>query len=166
MGKGMFMEHTRKPITFGNTPSEGDMTWIDNNSGIIYNFDDTRGKWMSASRNVFEYARKGTAKGMYIPLLGDLDDSDDVYISIKNAIIVSIFCRSMGGDVNAEFELRKNGEMIYEFEYDGSNNRNYINTNLNLDINIYDKIQVYVNNVGSGTRNVVCRVETAWRYDI
>lgn len=166
MGKGTFIEHTRRPVTFGNVPSEGDMTWIDPNTGLIFNYDTSRGKWLSAAKHVFEYARKGSAKGMYVPLLGDLDDSDDVYMPAKSSTIVSIFCRSMDGDISAEFEVKKNGTMLYEFVYGGSNDRRHINNNLDFDIDLYDKLQVYIKPVGTGTRNVVCRIETAWRYDI
>lgn len=166
MGKGIFQEHTRRPVTFGDVPAPGDMTWIDPSTGLIYNHDDTRTKWLSAAKHTFEYARKGSVRGMYIPLLGDLDDAEDVYMPGKSAVIVAIFCRSMSGNKSAEFEIRKNGAMLYEFVYDGSNNRRHINTNLDYNVEVYDKLQVYVKPVGTATRNVVCRIETAWRYDV
>jgi len=166
MGKGVFEAHTRMPVTFGSTPSVGDMTWINPNTGLIFNYDDSRNKWLSAAKHKFEYARKGSAKGMYIPLLGDLDDTDDVYMSGQASTIIGVFCRSKAGDNNMGFEIRKNGAMIYEFYYDGSNNKRYINNYLNFNIEEYDKIQVYIKQMGSGARNTVCRIETAWRYDV
>ncbi len=166
MSKGVFQEHTRRPVTFGDVPAPGEMTWIDPNTGLIYNYDDTRSKWMSAAKHVFEFARKGAAKGMYIPLLGDLDNSDDVYMLGKSSVIVNVFCRSHTGDKNMGFEIRKNGDLLYEFYYDGSDNRRFSNDALSYDIEAYDKIQVYVKQMGSGVGNTVCRLETAWRYDV
>jgi hypothetical protein len=166
MGKGTFQEHTRMPVTFGDAPSVGDMTWIDKNTGLIYNYDDTRSVWLSAAKHTFEFARKGSAKGMYLPLLGDLDDSDDVYMAGKQAVIVSVFCRSKWGDDSAGFEIRKNENIIYEFYYDGYGSKLYVNSSLNFNIDSYDKIQVYVKKAGSGVINTVCRIETAWGYDI
>lgn len=166
MGKGVFQEHTRRPVTFGEVPAPGDMTWIDPSTGLIYNYDESRNKWLSAAKHIFEYARKGAAKGMYIPLLGDLDDTDDAYMTGKSATMVGIFCRSKWGDESAEFEVRKNGVMLYEFAYDGSNKRRHINNNLDFSISEYDQLQVYIKPVGIGAQNTICRIETAWRYDV
>ena len=166
MGKGVFHGHKKVSVTYGDQPNIGDMVWIDQTTGLMYNYDAVRGKWLSAAKHTFEYARKGSAKGMYIPLLGDLDDTDDVYMSAKSSTIVSVFCRSRAGDKGMGFEIRKNGSMIYEFYYDDSNNRRFSNSNLDFDIESYDKIQVYIKKMGSGARNTVCRIETAWRYDV
>ena len=166
MGKGVFKEHTRIPVTFSSAPSVGDMVWIDQTTGIVYSYDATRGLWISAAKHIFEFARKGAADGMYIPLLGDLGDSEDVYMPGKTAVIISVFCRSKRGNSRKGFEIRKNGSLLYEFYYDGSDNRVYSNNVLNYNIEEYDKIQVYVKKEGTSVINTVCRIETAWRYDV
>lgn len=163
--KGVFKEHTTSNISYSNNPNVGDVIWIDNSTGIIYNYDAYREAWLSASRHTFEFARKGTAKGMYVPLLGDLDDIGDVYVSGKTASIVSVFCRSHKGDKNMGFEIRKNGVSIYDFYYDGTS-RQYTNDNLDFKLTPEDQIQVYVKQMGVGVLNTVCRIETAWRYDV
>jgi len=165
MGKGIFHEHKRSQVTYDSSPSINDKVWIDQTSGIIYNYDDTRNEWLSASKHRFEVARKGSAKGVYLPLLGDLDYSDDVYMAGKKAVIVGVFCRSHSGDIDAGFEIRVNGSNVYEFYYNGVV-RLYINNDLNFNIEQYDKVQVYVKQIGSGVNNTVCRIETAWRYDV
>lgn len=163
--KGVFREHTTSNISYGEGPDVNDMIWIDNSTGIIYNYDSERASWLSSSRHTFEFARKGSAKGMYIPLLGDLDDIEDVYVAGKSAAIVSVFCRSRAGDKNMGFEIRKNGVSIYDFYYDGTS-RLYSNDSLNFNLTLDDQIQVYVKLMGTGVLNTVCRIETAWRYDL
>jgi len=165
MGKGLFKEHTRVAVTFDTKPALNDKVWIDQTTGLIYNYDNTREFWLSASKHRFEFARKGSANGMYIPLLGDLDDSEDVYMPAQESMVTSISCRSNSGNKDQGFEIRKNGSLLYEFYYDGTKRR-YVNNSLSFSISVSDRIQVYVKKQGQGVKNTVCRVETAWRYDI
>ena len=164
MGKGLFTEHKRATIAFDTKPGINDRVWMDQSSGIIYNYDESRGIWLSASKHIFEFARKGASNGMYIPLLGDLDSIDDVYTTGKPAVITSIYCRSVKGNNEKEFELRKNGQSLFAFSYD--NSLEYNNNSLQFEIESIDEIQVYVSASGSSIRNTVCRVETAWRYNV
>lgn len=166
MAKGIFQKHTTGLITYGGTPGVGDILWIDQTTNISYSYDTVRQKWLSTEKPVFEYARKGASKGVYLPLLGDLDDVDDVYMPSRPSTVLSIFCRSKSGDNEATFELRKSGETIYTFSYNGDANLVFLNNDLNLNIEPTDKLQIYVSKNISITANVVCRVETAWRYDI
>jgi len=165
MGKGIFYEHKKAQVTYDTQPATNDKVWIDQTSGIIYNYDGTRNVWLSTAKHTFEFARKGSAKGIYLPLLGDLEYSDDVYMAGRQAAIIGIFCRSYSGENNAGFEIRINEEIVYEFYYNGTT-RLYINNELDITIQPYDKIQVYVKKIGSGVTNTVCRIETAWRYDV
>ncbi len=166
MGKGLFKAHTKAQVTFDTKPAVGDMVWIDRTTGLMYNYDNVRGKWLSAAKHMLEYARKGASDGMYLPLLGDLDDTDDVYMTGQSSVIVNVFCRSRVGNKNKGFEIHKNGEFLFEFNYDGSSNRRYSNTNLDFSILPYDMIQLFVKKDGPPVRNTVCRIETAWRYDV
>lgn len=131
---------------------------------ITYNLDLTRNKWLSSSKRKFEFARKGNSKGMYIPLLGDLDGIDDVYTPEKPSTVTGIYCRSASGNNDKDIHIRKNGSNIYTFNYSGS--LVYINNDLDFDIEITDMIQVFVDRSGSNIKNTVCRIEYAWRYDI
>lgn len=166
MAKGVFQGHVTGMISYGGVPNLGDILWIDPATNISYSYDTVRQKWLSTEKPVFEYARKGASKGVYLPLLGDLDDVEDVYMPSRPSTIVSVFCRSKSGDVYTEFELRKNGTTIYTFGYNGNINRVFLSNNLNLNIEITDKLQVYVTKSTTSVSNTVCRVETAWRYDI
>lgn len=161
--KGVFSQHRKTMVAFDTKPGIGDMVWIDQATGIIYNYDDYRNKWLSASKDKFEYARKGAADGMNIPLLGDLDDVDDVYTLSYAATIVGILCRSKSGNNLKEFEILKNGAVIFSFNYDGSNSRLYINDNLNIDVNAFDELTVHVTKTGTSVSNTVCRIEVARR---
>jgi len=164
MPKGQFSEHKRAIIGFDTTPALNEKVWMDQSTGIIYNYDASRSLWLSAAKHTFEFARKGASDGMYLPLLGDLDSVDDVYTAGKAAVIISVYCRSKSGNNDKSFELRKNGQTIFNFSYD--NALNYTNNNLNYTITSTDEIQVYVSSSGSSIRNTLCRIETAWRYDV
>ncbi len=145
--------------------TEADMSNLATTDGGIAVYDDTRGKWMSASKTYFEFARKGVSKGMYLNTLGELDDADDGFTPGKNAVIVSVFCRSKSGNKSQDFEIHKNGVSIFSFSYDGVTRR-YTNKDLSLDISATDTIQVYTKVPGTGTRNCFCRLEVGWKYDI
>jgi hypothetical protein len=162
MSKGTFIPHTRTDVSLANAPRADDKVWMDPSSGIIYNYDEERNKWLSASKDVFEFARKNASSNMYMPLLGDLDDVEDVYTFRRNATIVGITCRSKQGNMSKSFSVKLNGSDILDFTYV---NGTYINPSLNIDVNAMDELQVYI---GSGgiVKNTVCRIEFAWRYDI
>jgi hypothetical protein len=166
MAKGIFQGHTKGLVAYGGQPTIGDILWIDPITNITYSYDAARNKWLSAEKPVFEYARKGAAKGIYLPLLGDLDDVDDVYMPNRSSTILGIFCRSKAGDLYADFELKKNSVTIYTFSYGGNTDRVFLTNSLNLNIEPMEKIQVYVAKSSTAITNTVCRVETAWRYDI
>ncbi len=162
--KGCFEEHLKVPISFQDKPEVGDIVWMDRSTGIIYNFDNTRQLWLSTNKTSFEFARKGAADGMFLPLLGDLDAIDDAYVPGNKAIITSVICKSKTGNNEKLFDVFVNGSSVLNFNYD--NKRLYVNSNLNILIESEDEVQVYVNKGGSPVRNTSCRVETAWRYDI
>ena len=153
------------PIFVGSSPDPGIKFWLRPENNVVYCFDDVRSKWLSTNRNIYSFARKGNAKGMYIPLLGDLDAVDDVYMPGKDSVIVSVFCKSCSGDETKEFEIRKNGIAIFTFSYDGSDSLIYSNNDLDLNVDASDTIQVFVTKSGGNVMNTICRVETAWRYD-
>lgn len=164
MPKGLFTEHKNTMLSLGDKPKEHDTVWADQTTGIIYNYDPSRNKWLSARKDRFEFARKGASDGMYLPLLGDLDSVDDVYTAERNATINSVWCKSKSGNSYKVFQIHKNGVSIYQFGYTGS--RIYVNNNLDLDILDTDTLQIYVTSTGSSIRNTVCRLGYSWRYDV
>lgn len=151
------------PISTGSNPVPSDLFWLNPANKVIYSFDSVRNIWVSAHRSLFSFARKGNSDGMYLPLLGDLDSVDDVYMPGSEATIISAFCRSVSGNVNKEFEIRVGGTSVYSFSYPGS--LTYNNNTLNIPIGIQDKVQVYVVKEGDNIKNTMCRLEVAWRYD-
>jgi hypothetical protein len=156
---------TSEVIVISPVPTPGSKFWLQPLNNIVYCFDEVRDKWLSTNRNVFSFARKGNSRGMYIPLLGDLDAVDDVYMPGKDSTIIGVFCKSNSGDESKGFEIRKNGTAIYTFSYDGSGSLTYSNSDLDLNINASDTIQVFVKKDGGNVINTICRIETAWRYD-
>jgi hypothetical protein len=160
MGKGTFTPHLRADVSLASAPRPDDRVWMDPSSGIIFNYDDERGKWLSASKDVFEFARKNASSGMYIPVLGDLDDVEDVYTFRRPATITGIICRSKQGNRSKSFTVRVNGVVVWNFQYI---NGVYMNAALDIDVEAMDELQLYING-GDYVKNTVCRVEFAWRY--
>jgi len=164
MPKGVFTEHKNTMLSLEDQPREHDTVWSNQTTGIMYHFDESRNKWLSAKKDKFEFARKGSSDGMYIPLLGDLDDVEDVYGSEKDATITGIWCRSKSGNNYKVFQIHVNGVNVYQFGYTGT--RLYINNNLDIDIANEDTVQIYVMDSGTPVRNTVCRLGYSWRYDV
>lgn len=161
--RGRFKTHKRVMVTYDSDPAPGDMIWVDQVTGFAYNFDNLRQKWLSTTKDAFEFARKGPASGMYIPLLGDLDNADDVYITGYPATIVGVFCRSKDGKTSKVFDVLRNGAPIYSFSYDHT--YTHTNNNLDIDIDANDEINFYVSSGKDKVKNTVCRVILARRYE-
>lgn len=165
MGKGIFKQRKRGELSFYPEPGSNDKIWMDPSTGIIYNLDEARNKWLSAAKHTFEFARRGNADNMYLPLLGDLDAADDVYMAGKPLTIVSVNCslRKLQHDEQKGFEVHINGNNIYEFYCDETSV--FFDNTLNYDMESTDRIQIFVKSEGGKAQNIVCRVETAWRYE-
>ena len=160
---GVFDLNNGYQVSLGTAPKPNDIIWLDSNTSLVYFKDINRDKWLSTSKHSFEFAKKGTSKGMYLPLLGDLDGSDDFYIPGMKATIMRLFCKSNSGNNSAGFELKKNGSVLYEFAYDGV--LYHIDENLDFDIEPHDEIQIYVKKGSTGVNNTICKIVIAWRYD-
>jgi len=187
MNKGVFEEHRKARITYDDHPDIADKIWMDKVNNIIYSHDPVRNSWLSSSRNHVIFFKKGRASGMCLPLSGtslvesslttattlndeeslesleSIDKLFDIYMPGQKATIMGLFCRSDRGNHAQRFELRKNGECLYSFSYDGQH-LFYINNSLNLELEPYDKVQLYVYKEKKPIKNTICRLETAWRY--
>lgn len=161
MSKGSFVAHNRSDISLSSTPGIRDKVWLDPLSGTIYNYDDSRDKWLSSSTDVFEFARRNPISNMYLPILGDLNNEEDVFTFRINAVIIGITCKSKGGNSSKSFEIRLNGSVLHAFTYV---NREYIKHDLDLDVNAGDELQLFVGS-GQHVTNTVCRIEFSWRHD-
>ena len=166
MTKGSFVKRLYKEISLNTTPRTTDKVWMDPYTGTIFNYDSVRSKWLSTAKYIFEFARSGNSVGIYLPLLGDLDAAEDVYRAGKKLTIVSVSCsiQTLQYDVPKGFEIHINGAPIHEFSCLAG--VVCYNDTLNYDMDSSDKLQLYVTNDDNKAKNVVCRIETAWRYDL
>jgi len=160
--KGIFNKHKSALVTFDTKPGANDMVWIDQSNGVIYNYDNFRGEWLSTSKDKLEFARKGSANGMALPLLGDLGDLDDVYALAESSIITGIFCKSKSGSTPKYFQIIRNDTVLFTFEYT-DNKLMYSNNSLNIPVNYLDELSVYVTKSNSSISNTICRLELARR---
>lgn len=163
--KGVFT-HKKKSGNFstGTQPESNDSLWLDEATGVMYVYDNYRSKWLSSDRIYTEFLRRGKADGIYLPIYGDLDTNEDCFVPSKDSTIIGIHCRSKSGSVDKIFNVLINGELVHQFNYEGSETE-YTNLDLNIDIDKTDRLKIYAVRDGSPTVNPHCRLETAWRYD-
>jgi len=161
---GIYVAHVDIQITESPSTSGASM-FFDKTTGVLYTFDTYRNAWLSNQKNSLTFFRKGNVKNMYLPLSGDLDYVLVSHMTGRPSKLIGVFCKSEDGSDTQGFEIRKNGVMLYEFNYPGSGTRIYSNYNLNFNIEINDKLQIYVKS-GDIIFNTFCRLDLAWRYDI
>jgi len=178
---GMPVDQAGSQIYMGPSPDVNSPVWLDPSSNFFYCFDSVRESWLSSNKDYPVFSKKGSANGMYLPLVTEFSLSsvsnpsdadsvstvgslDEAYMPGKPATITGIFCRSKRGNKSMKFDIKKNSSTIFTFEYDGSGDLIYNNTDLNLEIDTYDEIQIYVYRKGSSVINTLCRLEIAWRY--
>lgn len=173
------IEQESSDIIISSTPSVDSSFWMNQSDGFLYFYDSVRMSWLSSVKDYPIFSKKGRASGLYLPLVTELSvqtisledeestviTSDDAYMSGKLATIVGIFCRSKRGIKDMQFQIRKNGINIFSFAYDGSGSFIYNNNELNLEIDSYDGIQIYVVKKSSGVVDTTCRLEISWRYE-
>lgn len=164
MDRGSFIRHKRVKVSYADLPTERDRVWLDPVTGIQFSYDPTRDIWLSSSKDTLAFARNGNASGMYLPLLGDLYDTEDVYLSPYASVITGIWCRSKGGEESKSFDLRINREAVFTFSYDGSENRVYVNNDLSINTDAQDEINIFVSKELGTVKNTVCKVEITRRY--
>jgi len=161
---GIYTESVAIPITV-SAPTPDDVVWADTTTGVLYMYDSDKNTWLSNQRNSLIFFRKGNTKNMYLPLSGDLDYVLMSHITGKPSKLLGVFCKSESGNVVQGFEIRKNGSTLFEFSYPGTGVLIYSNYNLNFNVEIDDKLQIYVKE-GSNIFNTFCRLDLAWRYDV
>ena len=178
---GEALDDSTNPISTGSVPDSTNSTiWLDPVSNSFYCFDPVRNSWLSSNKDYPLFSKTGSASGMYLPLVTDFSMSssasavgdasttvslDDAYMPGKPSTITSIFCRSKRGAKDKQFAIKKNGGIIFTFEYDNSGDLIYNNSDLNLEIDSYDEIQIYVYKDKAGVVNTICRLEITWRYE-
>lgn len=180
MGKGKFKPRNRSELSFYSAPEKNNKIWMNPKTGVIYNYDEERGKWLSTAKHMFEFAKRGNASNIYIPLLGDLDTASDVYKAGKNLTIVGVACgvRRLVHTNKKIFEIQINRRCVYKFMCE-KENLFFFRDDLNFDMRFRDVLQIFVSGYGETSaetgdyvgfnkcgyaQNVVCRVESAWRY--
>jgi hypothetical protein len=126
--------------------------------------DPTRGKWLSTSRQNYIYSRgSDNLLSQYLRFGDSIATSVSGPRSIRNLTVVgiSIQCEN---NVNANFNIRKNNSIInlYSLALVGVNGDQ--KNNLNLDMNLGDTLQIYMQvNAGRVNKPIVV-IEFAWRF--
>jgi hypothetical protein len=134
-------------------------------NGIPYYWDSIREKWLSCWI-ILNLSKDGSSDGSYLRL-DNVSSSDAGWYLHRPATITGIYCRSVSGYAYKYFEIRDGSQsdlMLYSFSY--NNSQQYINSDVNTDLNQGSILKVYVGPAGIATQNCVCQIEIAWRYSV
>jgi hypothetical protein len=117
--------------------SAGQMTVV---NGMLYVFDSTRGKWLSADkRNVSYEIRYGN--GVYLSTNNQSDHATG-WTALSGGTILGVSAAGGHGNQTKKFSIRKNGVDTDLFYFNLAAGK-YVNSSLSLDFSAGDVIQIY-----------------------
>jgi len=136
---------------------DGQITYY---GGIMYVYDDTRGKWLSMNRQSIMFGAK-RADGCYLNV-ADFSSSTSGWPALRDGTITGITAQASGGYATKEFTIFENSNTIplYNFNLAG---RYHSNGNLNIDFDANDLVKILVSSHYGITHNVVINLEISWR---
>lgn len=130
-------------------------------NGILYVYDASRSKWLSAQRMFLIFGKDGKAKNQFLAFgAGTLYSNNSGYRLVRNATIVSIAGQLDESGI-CSIRIRKNDSTanILTLAISGMGNDN---ANVNVDLNAADYLQAYLESSGQVDDPVVV-LEIAWR---
>ena len=129
--------------------------------GILFVYDNTRGKWLSVSRSILCFGRKGLTRNQYLDhFAGGLSSNNSGLRMARDAVIVSLAAQF---DVSGTgtFQIRKNdGLSITNLSLSSSVGEQ--STTVNIDLDQGDFLQCYLSS-SSNVQDPIILVEIAWR---
>lgn len=155
------LENLSQTIPSPTPPSspETGTIWINTTTSTPYVYS-VGGEWLSLFTIDKLLFVSGNIDGAYLTVNGMLGLN---YLYFKeNAKLIGIECYASSGYNMKAFEVYNDTTLIHNFAFD--NNYQYINNNLDININSGGKIKVFVSDVGSNIRDVNCYFYFRWRY--
>jgi len=157
-------------IPSGSTPPpdpEDGSQWYYSTTGVPYYWDNTRDKWLSTTKVVFAFTKKGTASNSYLRVGEVINDETGFYIH-QASTITGIYCSSITGNDTKVFEVRdaKNSHAtISSFAFAGGGVLEYSSSLVDVDVDSGFLVQIWVSGDGGNVSDVVCEIEVSLRYE-
>jgi len=147
-------------------PASGTGTiWYNNGNSLLYYWDDTRNKWLSAYTHSFLFTYSGNIDGLYMSI-GNVVNSYAHFNMLRDATIVSVTADVdpvLSQTPTKAFEIQADQSSIYNFSLV---NYTYTDETLNVDIDAAQQLQMFVSTADARVRDPIVVLELRWRYDI
>ena len=133
---------------------------IINRAGILYIYDNTRGKWLSMVRQSIIFGIK-RADGCYLNV-SDFSSSMSGWPALRDGVITGITVQASSGFSSKSFilSINNNPSPVLSFSLSGLY---YANGALNIDFDANDVIKILASSQYGITYNVVANLEISWR---
>jgi hypothetical protein len=126
-------------------PSNKEILWVKTDEGLVYYYDSIRELWLSISKITYVFSYPNKCANMYLDTFGTITSNLGDYINMSSCImeINSSFTDSTSSDLDCQFTIRMNKEIIHTYQHDNSLNFNIdtVKILLNPDINSYLQVK-------------------------
>jgi len=147
----------------GTTTSS--VTNVEVDGGILWVYDDTRSKWLSAERLIATAGRRGRTKNIYLRLIDGQASNLAGYRIPRDGTIVSISAQTRGTETWV-LRVRKNGLVTNVASLSVSAAAGAHDVTLDVDVDESDRIEMYADTTAFfGIKDPFVMVEIAWRND-
>ncbi len=129
--------------------------------GIVYIYDETRDKWLSAYKFYPAWGHGNNVENQYMKY-ATVGATAGGPTMIRNSTIIGLTISVTGGNQTKNFKIRKNGSGVDLETYqlvDGKINV----TDANIDIDINETIQLFIGLNGAAVNGPNATLEIAWR---
>lgn len=140
------------------SPSDGD-GWYRTTDKILYLYDASRSKWLSAPF-MFVLNRYLGADNSYFRAGEVRDDRAAGAMFHRDATLVGVSIIASDGNANKRVDIEVDGTSVENFQVV---DYEYTDDALDVDLDIGELLQVFAASAGTSLQNPVCNLEFAWR---
>lgn len=143
------------------SPVDGLMAYSTDDT-IMYQYDDSRSKWLSMHEFQMEFSENGGADGVNLRYGGDMFDDDSGFLSPLDGTITRVTCISDGGNATKGFEIRINdatGPAAYSFNLVANR---HIDNVVNVSFAADDVITTFAVAAGGGATDPAMTIWYKW----
>ncbi|MBQ4822267.1 hypothetical protein [Aquimarina sp. MMG016] len=152
-----------RPNTTTPTGANRGEFYVDNTDGLLYAYDQTRGKWLSVDRTMIGWGRNsGNASNEYLRQFNGAQSNNNGWRMIRDGTITAITVQSNNVDT-FDIEIENNDNTTPIFTFTITNAEGGHNNTVNVDFNEGDFLQCFLPNVAGGVAFPQVLIEIAWR---
>ncbi len=145
-------------------PSQAQQFTQDSN-GILLFYDNSRSKYLSTSRQILSFGinHRNIAASQWMMATSRVRTNIIGYKIPRNATITALTIQSQNSVANCSFNIRKNNSVTNIVSVTLVGQTSNVTDNLNVDIDINDWLQVFLQVNSGNVDNPLLNLEIAWR---